>query len=432
MTQGVGKFFQVFTMCLLVLAWAKTPLCAQSTKLLDLRLGTHDGASRAVLACQGARPVDMGRVSNATYGIHFASLRLPKDWTPPRPPQGSMFTRITTLQDGTDQIILHTRHADLWVEEVVLKVDERPGEYRIILDFWPLDSENTAPDDATIRFPDPQPAAETGPEPRVAPAMAPGERMPVRTDIVLRADGRSKDHPAAKAKMVQISGFRIGEHPGYTRVVVEVSGQKPTSIPGVVNGSLRIGFDQLELLLPEEVLRKKLKGLVQGLRIDPGRLCLDLLAGTRTRDVAILETDPPRPGAYRLVIDLDKSAKAKNKLQPAGGFTKEEKKKSNDAGESRETGTQVLDPKQQKPVSTVRTVRIGCIMGRCRPGAAGDFCSGQVGTEQAVGRRPCPCPMCLNLIGTWDGIWGKLGSLYVRLPVTSAWISSGPLVLWRW
>jgi hypothetical protein len=164
--------------------------------------------------------------------------------------------------------------------------------------------------------------------------------MPVRTDIILRADGRSEDNLQAKAKTAQIFGFRVGEHPGYTRVVIEAGGQEPASIPNVVNGSLRIGFDRLELLLPEEVLSKKVKGLVQGVRIDHDCLCLDLQAGTLTRDVVILDTDPPRPGIYRLVIDLDRSAKAKNRLQPAGGFTKIKKL----GGHAWDTG---LSPRRQ-------------------------------------------------------------------------------------
>jgi outer membrane protein TolC len=258
-------------------------------------------------------------------------------------------------------------HDDLWVEEVVLKVDDRPGEYQVILDFWSLDSAHTATNKKGVPSSDPQPAAKSTPEPNVVSVLSPGERLPVRTDIVLCPDGQAKENTEAKPKKAHITGFRVGEHPEYTRVVVEARGQEPVSVPDVVNGSLRIRFEQLELLLPESIMKKKMRPPLLGLQIQPNCLCLDLQAGTRTRNVVILDSDPPHPGAYRLVLDLKKPEKANTGLQSTDPTLEKKKKKSIDARQSRENDTQAFDSKQQKTNATVRTVNIGCIMAGVGP-----------------------------------------------------------------
>ncbi|MDZ7760260.1 MAG: hypothetical protein U5L00_08410 [Desulfovermiculus sp.] len=291
---------------LLALVWAGTGLCAQQTELLDLRLGVHDGASRAVFACRGPRPQFMGPLSNATYRIGFSSLALPPKWKPSRLPQDTFFTRIQTSKDeSVHSVILHTTREDVWVEEVVLKEDDRPGHYQLILDFWPLSQEKVDPENKTLSSFSPQPSAEDEPEePVVISSLSQGERMPVRTDIVLEPDHRPREEAQSEPRITHVTGFRVGEHPGYTRVVVEAWGPSPAAIPEVDKGILRIGFQHISLHIPGEVMNTKAKGLLQGVNIEPDCICLDVQADARTKQAVILDSDPPRPGAYRLVLDL--------------------------------------------------------------------------------------------------------------------------------
>ncbi|MBS3780715.1 MAG: hypothetical protein KGY41_09995, partial [Desulfovermiculus sp.] len=242
-----------------------------------MRLGVHDESSRAVLSCRGPRPRSLGPLSNATYRISFHSLSLPQNWKPSRIPQGSFFSHIEYSEDESAQtIIISISREDLWVEEVVLKKDDRPGEYRLVLDFWPLDSQKAVKrQKANIspQIPSPENTLE---ESAVISALPQGKRMPVRTDVVLQADREPKGETVAETSKAQVTGFRVGEHPGYTRVVVEARGLEPVAIPEVVNGSLRISYEHLELQVPKEIMRKKVRGLLQGVRVESDSICIDV------------------------------------------------------------------------------------------------------------------------------------------------------------
>ncbi len=309
MLQGIGLLIRALPICLLVLTWAGTGICRPSTELLDMRLGVHDESSRAVLSCRGPRPQSLGPLSNAAYQISFHSLSLPQNWKPSRIPQGSFFSHIEYSEDESAQTIgISISREDLWVEEVVLKKEDRPGEYLLILDFWPLDSQKTVKrQQANIspQIPSPENTLE---ESAVISALPQGKRMPVRTHVVLQADREPKGETVAETSKAQVTGFRVGEHPGYTRVVVEAWGREP-AIPDVVNGSLCISYEHLELHVPKEIMRKKGRGLLQGVRVGSDSICLDVQSGTQTKQAIILDSNLPHPGTYRLVLDLMEQAK---------------------------------------------------------------------------------------------------------------------------
>ena len=310
MLQGIGPLIRALPICLLVLAWAGTGICGPSTELLDMRLGVHDEASRAVLSCRGPRPQALGPLSDATYRISFHSLSLPQNWESAGFPQGSFFSHIEYSEDESAQaIIISISREDLWVDEVVLKEDDRPGEYRLVLDFWPLDPQKSVKrQKAGISAQTPSPE-NTLEEPAVISALPQGKRMPVRTDVVLQAGREPKGETVAETSKARVIGFRVGEHPGYTRVVVEARGQKPVAIPDVVNGSLCIGYEHLELQVPEEIMRKKVRGLLQGVRVESDCLYLDVQSGTQKKQAIILDSNSPCPETYRLVLDLMEQAK---------------------------------------------------------------------------------------------------------------------------
>lgn len=306
MLQGMKLLIRALPICLLVLVWAGTGICGPSTELLDMRLGVHDEASRAVLTCRGPRPQALGPLSNATYRISFHSLSLPQNWEPARIPQSSFFSHIEYSEDESAQTIgIYISREDLWVEEVVLKKDDRPGEYQLVLDFWPLDPQKAVKRQQTNISPQIPSVENTLEEPAVISALPQGKRMPVRTDVVLQAGREPKGETVAETSKARVTGFRVGEHPGYTRVVVEARGLKPAAIPDVVNGSLCIRYEHLELQVPKEIMRKKVRGLLQGVRVESDCIYLDVQPGTQTKQSVILDSNPPRPGTYRLVLDLE-------------------------------------------------------------------------------------------------------------------------------
>ena len=294
---------RVFTICCLVLAWAVSGICKQQTELLDLRLGMHDEASRAVLECRGPRPLKVGPLSNSTYAISFHSLDLAPDWDAYSIPASSCLARIEHADNKSGTaIILHTSCRDLWVEKTALQNDHRPGQYHLVLDFWPDDRFGFRPDQNHGLMPDSSIYRPQATKPDPISNLPQGQRRPVRLDLVLGAEIR--EPVDLTADISKIFGFRVGKHARFTRVVVEVRGQKPAFITGLNNGTVRIGFHQLDLQVPERVMYKKVKGMLRDLRVGSNGLDLELQPGACTKQTNILDTDPPRPGAYRLVMDF--------------------------------------------------------------------------------------------------------------------------------
>lgn len=319
---------RVCILCAFILAWFGSEVWAEQTRLLDLRLGVHAGASRVVFVCQGSRPQGTGPLSDCTYPVRFKSLVVPKNYEAPKIPQDSFFTQIKPPQgESGHTVVLHTSRNDLWVEAVVLKDDDRPGRYRLILDFWPRDWKDAgSPENAS----DLQPSRSEqlqGTKPEVITSLSQGERRPVRTDIVLDVTPQDQDKTLASERSTTISGFRVGEHSEYTRVVIEAWGREPQALPEVRNSALRVDFESIDLLVPESVLEKKMKGLVQQVRVADKSIHFELQPGTHKEQALILDTDPPRPGAYRLVLDLSKHCRSKKQAESDSSRTSEKTEK---------------------------------------------------------------------------------------------------------
>ncbi|MGM0540336.1 MAG: hypothetical protein ACQERT_14195 [Thermodesulfobacteriota bacterium] len=359
---------RVFILCAFILVWFGNEAWGEETRLLDLRLGVHAGANRVVFVCQGSRPQGTGPLSDCTYPVSFASLVVPRNWDAPKTPQSSFLTHIEPPQGKSGHTFtLHTSRNDLWVEEVVLKDDDRPGQYRLILDFWPQDWKDAGNSE---NDPEPQPSRSEqpqGPKPEAITSLSQGERRPVRTDIVLDISPQDQNKALASERPTTISGFRVGEHPEYTRVVIEAWGREPQTLPEIRNNALRVDFESIDLLMPESVLEKKLKGLVQQVRVADKSIHLELQPGTHKEQTLLLDTDPPRPGAYRLVLDLAKPYTPKKQAEGDAPRTSEKEEKKREVKKTKPQSSASGRPESTEKESTVRTVRIGCIQAGAGP-----------------------------------------------------------------
>ena len=368
MLQKMKVLIRTFIICCVILVWTGSGFCAQQTELLDLRLGMHNEASRAVFACRGPRPLEMGPLSNSTYTISFNSLGLASDWNAQDIPPGSCLTRIASRAGGSGQsIVLHTTHNDLWVEEVVLKNDHRPGHYRLVLDFWPgaeiQSSADTSPADSSMSHK----SQDRSAKPRPISFLPQGQHRPVRTDLVFTSRSEDLESAAPEAQEATIYGFRVGKHAKFTRVVVEARGLEPTSITKKDKETVHIGFQKFDLQVPERVMHQKLKGLIRGLRIGEKDLDLKLKPGARIQQTVVLDTDPPQPKAYRLVLDFIEAAEEKDipKEPSMSALPQESKRDIYQSGHTKKSH----EPKEghKRPRATVRTVSIGCIQAGAGP-----------------------------------------------------------------
>ncbi|WP_027370752.1 TolC family protein [Desulfovermiculus halophilus] len=364
-----GFFLRLFTICLVIATWPLAALGASQTQLLDVRLGMHQGASRAVLSCRGARPTAIGPLTNSTYPVVFTALDLPDAWEPSRLPPDSCFTGIGHEERGSGQAVtVHTGGQGLWVENVVLKEDARPDHYRVILDFWPVDSKNAGREDSS-QSPDGEvpSASRAGDDLRSISSLPQGKRMPVRRVVARAETSHASGSPDPDPQQTELFGFRVGEHRGYTRVVVEARGQKPEGISGVRNGTVRIDMSRVLLHVPREVIEAKPRGRLRRVRIEQDGIRLDVQAGSKKRQGVILDTDPPRSGAYRIVVDLADQGGAGEEAGakgPARQISGQDKEKGTG---SREIDAPGADTRQQNRVPTVRSVTIGWLQAGAGP-----------------------------------------------------------------
>lgn len=359
---------RVCILCVFILVWFGNEAWGEETRLLDLRLGVHAGASRVVFVCQGPRPQAAGPLDNGTYPVSFTSLAGLHEWKAPRIPRNSFVTRIESPKDESEHtFVLHTSRTDLWVEEVVLKEDEQPGRYRLILDFWPQDRKAAGSQENNVDRPASRSEQDRSTKPEVISSLAQGERRQVRTDIVLDVRPRNKVKAQASKAQTTISGFRVGEHSDYTRVVIEAWGQKPQTLPEVKNNSVRVDFKSIDLLVPESVLKKKEKGLVHKVQVADKSIHLQLQPGTYKEQALILDTDPPRPGAYRLVLDLARHSGPQKKAANDLSGSSEKRENKSEAQKTRPQISASESPESPEQKSTVRTVRIGCILAGAGP-----------------------------------------------------------------
>ena len=368
MLQKKKTLIPTFIICFVILVWAGSGFCAQQTELLDLRLGMHNEASRAVFACRGPRPLDMGPLSNSTYTISFNSLVLDPDWNDQDIPPGSCLTRIASRAGGSGQsIVLHTTHNDLWVEEVVLKNDHRPGHYRLVLDFWPGAEIQSSADTSPTRASMSQKSQDRGTKPRPINSLPQGQHRPIRTDLVLRSTSKDLESTAPEDQTATIYGFRVGKHSKFTRVVVEARGLEPTSITKKDKETVHIGFQKFDLQVPERVMHQKLKGLIRGLRIGDKDLDLKLKPGARIQQTVVLDTDPPQPKAYRLVLDFIEAEEEKSipKEPSQSALPQESKRDIYQPGHTKKSHEPQEGHKRAR--ATVRTVNIGCIQAGAGP-----------------------------------------------------------------
>ncbi|MFP4258397.1 MAG: TolC family protein [Desulfovermiculus sp.] len=422
----------MFILSVFILISFGSEVWAEETRLLDLRLGVHAGASRVVFVCQGSRPKSTGPLSDCTYPVSFKKLVVPKNWEASQIPHGSFFTQIEPPQgESGHTFVLHTSRKDLWVEEVVLKEDEQPGQYRLILDFWPRDCNDAPSLENVSDWPASRSEQDRSTKPEVISSLDQGERRQVRTDIVLDVSSQDEDKALESERQTTISGFRVGEHPDYTRVVIEAWGQEPQALPEVRNNAVRVDFESIDLLVPEAVLEKKLKGLVQQVRVADKSIHFELQPGTHKEQALILDTDPPRPGAYRLVLDLAKDSGPQK--QAAGDASRAPEKSGNkqEAKNTRPQRSAAERPENTKQKSTVRTVRIGSILAGAGPELKEVLARARTETRELLGqdwRLDFVCPQDWVLDGDLAGTEAVLASAVQDPDLDMLWIF-GPLAV---
>lgn len=357
----------VFIFCALTSICWGTQVRAEQTRILDVRIGVHAGSTRVVFECLGPRPVQTGPMYNATYPVRFQSVTLPRNWNPPAQPHGSILSRIVPPSPKNPNTFkLRCTRQDLWVEKAALKDDARPGHYRLILDLWPgvkPKSEAFAASETNAS----RPKSRSSPEPEVIDTLTPGRKIPVHTDVVLAPEETPASPQDRKPQTTtSVTGFRIGAHDGFTRVVVEADGRRPKTVGEAVNGTLAITFDRVAFKLPLALVRRKLQGPVLGLRVKAKKLQFDVRQGTRTLKSFVIDTDPPQANAYRLVLNLAAPSRSQ----------------SPKAAKGKKTGNQARHPTTSKAdrfqaeasgrdlplsLSTERSVRIGCVFGGSGP-----------------------------------------------------------------
>ena len=122
--------------------------------------------------------------------------------------------------------------------------------------------------------------------------------------IVLLVDS----HIARAAGSTKLCKIRLGQHPGFTRVVFDVDGARPTSIGPASAEEVTLIFDQLNLAAPPDRLFRKLKGAVT--RVSHQRKDNESVVTVTFRRpntevrTFYLPAKPPRKGLYRLVLDF--------------------------------------------------------------------------------------------------------------------------------
>jgi MtrB/PioB family decaheme-associated outer membrane protein len=115
-------------------------------------------------------------------------------------------------------------------------------------------------------------------------------------------------HIAWAAGSTKLYKIRLGQHPGFTRLVFDVDGAQPTIIGPASADEVTLVFEQLNFAAPPTHLFRDLKGAVTRVshQREDGRSVISITFRRPNPEVRTfyLPAKPPRKGLYRLVLDF--------------------------------------------------------------------------------------------------------------------------------
>ena len=115
-------------------------------------------------------------------------------------------------------------------------------------------------------------------------------------------------HIAWAAGSTKLYKIRLGQHPGFTRLVFDTEGERPLRIGPADADEVKVVYEQLNFAAPSDRLFRNLRGAVTRVshqRLD-GRSVLTITFRRPDTEVKTfyLPADPPKKGLYRLVLDF--------------------------------------------------------------------------------------------------------------------------------
>ncbi|MGW8300565.1 MAG: MtrB/PioB family decaheme-associated outer membrane protein [Desulfobacterales bacterium] len=115
-------------------------------------------------------------------------------------------------------------------------------------------------------------------------------------------------HMAWAAGSTKLYKIRLGQHPGFTRLVFDTEGARPLRIGPADADEVNVVYEQLNFAAPPDRLFRKLRGAVTRVshqRLD-GQSVLTITFRRSDTEVKTfyLPAEPPKKGLYRLVLDF--------------------------------------------------------------------------------------------------------------------------------
>ena len=123
--------------------------------------------------------------------------------------------------------------------------------------------------------------------------------------------------PALAGAGTTISNIRLGNHSDYTRLVFDSEGDRPESVGVPTDGGLTIRYGELKTgsILPRKY--NSASSAVTGIVLkNANEILVSFRGGNATVKSAFMEAEPPRPGRYRLILDV--SLKPGQPSEPTG------------------------------------------------------------------------------------------------------------------
>jgi len=135
-----------------------------------------------------------------------------------------------------------------------------------------------------------------------------------------------------KAAISQLHQIRYGDHSDFTRLVFDIQGDRPARVGPPASDSIAIDFNSFKTSIKPAKLPYRFNRFVSGIRFQQISNSFKVVIAFQ-RDASVnyffLDSDPPRPGWYRLVMDFSLSSRQKKDAadQSAGKTEKQQGKK---------------------------------------------------------------------------------------------------------
>lgn len=283
--------------------------CAWSAAavLKDIRAAEHDQYTRVVLDLEGGRPEAVKATRKGRLEIAFEALILEAER------QGGAAGELELLQElprpdpsDPNRLVL-TFDPGAYVDHYVYEADKGASSdrYHLVLDLYPNMS-------APVRAPKAPAPAEPQEEPAqeevVYQSLDQAKRVRIR-HVVKSAPGNQTEsrEQVTEAPLTRLHRIRVGEHDGYTRVVLDAEGRWPEVIRPSKRNQVEFSFERLERLFPRSMLGRLSKGAVKEVMLDEEgqpRLSIEFHETDTRVSTMFLAGSPARGDHFRLVIDL--------------------------------------------------------------------------------------------------------------------------------